>query len=83
MFVVVFESVVMVVLVVVLVVSVVVLLSELSLQAATVAEMANTAKNFFMLVGVALSNVARKTKGRRSFHKKIITCAHILCVSSE
>jgi len=51
MFVVVFVSVVMVVLVIVLVVSVVVLLSELSLQAVTVAAMANTAKNFFMLVG--------------------------------
>lgn len=48
MLVVVFESVVTVV--VVLVESVVLLLLELSLQAATVAAMAKTAKNFFMLV---------------------------------
>jgi len=51
MLVVVFVSVVMVVLVVVLVVSLVLPLLELSLQAVTVVAMANTAKNFFILVG--------------------------------
>jgi len=49
---VVFESVVVTVVVFVLVESVVeVLLPELSLQAATVAAIVNTNKNFFMLVG--------------------------------
>ena len=52
MLLVVFESVVTIVFVVVLVESVVeLLLLELSLQAATVAAIVKTAKNFFMLVG--------------------------------